>query len=107
MADSDAATSPEHDVAEAQQEATKERERETARQERAREKEAAKTGQLKGDALTYPRERVLAESSDLVGHEPHIVAGALKFAGITKQNMTRDEITEAVEGFLEHPVEEG
>jgi hypothetical protein len=58
--------------------------------------EAAKAARTGGDAID--RDRLIAESNAWVGYPSHVVAGAL--AGITKKQLTVNEVKAAVKAFL-------
>lgn len=51
---------------------------------------------------TYSHEDAVANAFDLVGHEPHIVAGALN--GVSKKSLTAAEIDAAVNKWLKAEV---
>lgn len=53
----------------------------------------------------FPVERLLAESSEMLGHPPHVLAGALEYRKIRKVNLTRAEAEKAIDAFLKHEVE--
>lgn len=67
------------------------------------QREAAR--EVDEDAQTFPVERMLGpDAYALTGYEGHIVAGAL--TGVTKKNLTIDEVQAACKAWLESPVKE-
>lgn len=74
-----------------------------APQEPAKEaKEAAAAVEVTEEDEKFPVERLVRDGAKLVGHPPHVVAGAL--SGISKKNLTQDEAKAAVKAWLKTPV---
>lgn len=85
------------DPAEAQEAAQKQRVK-TAKQN---QREVEKALEAEGDDNDFPVERLIDESTDLVGHPSHVVVGALEHAGLgSRKNLTIDEVREAVDDWL-------
>ena len=61
-------------------------------------------GKPKDEAPTYHVDRLVAESGDFLGVDPHIAAGA--FSGQNKKNFTLDEAESLIQKWLKRPVEE-
>jgi hypothetical protein len=67
------------------------------------QREAAR--EVDEDAQTFPVERLLGpDAYTLTGYEGHIVAGAL--VGVSKKNLTIDEVKAACAAWLDSPVKE-
>lgn len=65
-------------------------------------KEAVQAAEPAEDALEFPVERLISEGGPLLGHEPHVVAGAL--SGVNRKNLTIEEGKAAVSAWLKKPV---
>jgi hypothetical protein len=65
-------------------------------------KEAVKEVDPPEDALEFPVERLIAEGGQFLGHESHVVAGAL--SGVSRKNLTLEEAEAAVKTWLKSEV---
>ena len=68
-------------------------------------KEAVKETEPKEGAEEFPVERLIEEGGLMVGHPPHVVAGALH--STKKKNLTIEEAKAACAAWLKAPVKEG
>lgn len=64
--------------------------------------EAVKATEPAEDALTFSVDRLISDGGDLIGHESHVVAGAL--SGVNRKQMTLEEAEAAVDAWLKTPV---
>lgn len=64
--------------------------------------EAVKATDVSDDDPTFSQERAIANSFDLVGESPEVVAGAL--SAVTKKNVTQAEVKSAVQKWLKAEV---
>lgn len=67
-------------------------------------KEAVKETDPAPEAESIPVERLIADGGAFLGHESHIVAGAL--AEVPRKNLTIEEAEAAVDAWLKQPVKE-
>jgi hypothetical protein len=65
-------------------------------------KEAVKATEPAEDAIEFSVERLISEGGQLIGHEPHVVAGALN--SVNRKNLTLEEAEAAVDAWLKKPV---